>query len=160
MRSLARSLQRREQGRDIERLVADRVGPLGEHLRDELIHLRAVARDQHGARLGLASRTSRNTAAAVAVGYLHVDQDDLECRLLERLGRLAAVVRQADAEAALAEQVPEVCAQVAVVVDDQDQRLAERLVDQPEQRGEVDRLGERPSRPRRRAPPSAVAGPA
>ncbi len=50
-------------------------------------------------------------------------------RVLELLGRLAAVVRQADAEAALAEQVPEVGAEVAVVVDDQDQRLVERLVD-------------------------------
>ena len=78
---------------------------------------------------------------AVAVRDLHIDQDDLERRLLELLGRLAAVVRQADAEPTLAEQVPEVAAEVAVVVDDQDQRLAERLVDQPEELGEVDRLG-------------------
>ena len=35
---------------------------------------------------------------------------------------------QADSEAALAEKVPEVGAEVAVVVDDQDQRLVERLV--------------------------------
>ena len=60
---------------------------------------------------------------------------------LSVLGRLAAVVRDPDAEPTLAEQVPEVGAEVAVVVDDQDQRLAERLVDQPEERGEVDRLG-------------------
>ena len=47
-----------------------------------------------------------------------------------------------NAEPTLAEQVPEVGAEVAVVIDDQDQRLAECLVDQREEHGEVDRLGD------------------
>ena len=75
-------------------------------------------------------------------GDPHVDQDDLERRLLELFGRLVEVVRQADAEAPLAEQVPKVGAQVAVVIDDQDQRLIERLVHPMEQLGEVDGLGD------------------
>src|SRR5262249_6138431 len=89
-----------EQRWDVEGLVADRIGPLGEDPFDELIHLRTIARDQDGAGLRVRRADHLEHRAAVAVGDPHVDQHDLEHGVLELVGRLAAVVRQADAEAA------------------------------------------------------------
>ena len=54
-----------------------------------VVHLGAVAGDQDGPGLRVGLADQPEDGVAVAVGDLHVDQHDLERRLLELLGRLA-----------------------------------------------------------------------
>ncbi len=51
-------------------------------------------------------------------------------------------MRQADAKATVAEQVPEIGTEVVVVVDHQDQGLVEDFLHEPQELAEVDRLGD------------------
>ena len=141
--------QRFQESWDVERFVADRIGPLAQYLPHGLIHLRAVAGDQDRARLRVGVAHQAEHGAAVAVGQFHVDQHDRERTVSQVLRRLTLIVGQADPVAALAEQVPEVGPQVLVVVDHHDQRLTQGLVHQLQELGKIDRLGEHLPRPGR-----------
>ena len=132
-----------EQVRHVERLVADRVGPLGEHLLHGLVHLGAMAgdHDRPGLRVRFAAPAGRHWPPSPSGSFMSIrtTRNDVSAQLL---GRRPLVVGQADAVAALAQQIPEVGAQVGVVVDDQHQRLANGFVDQAQQLGQIDRLGQ------------------
>ena len=80
--------------------------------------------------------------APVAAGQLHVDEDDPEGCVPELLGQPARVMGERHAVAPVAEDLPQVLAQLAVIVHDEDPRLALRPVDQVEQPRQLDRLRE------------------
>lgn len=80
--------------------------------------------------------------AAVAPRQLHVDQHDREGLFGQKACGLGLVVGDGHAVAAVTQQVPEIRTQVGIVIDHQHQRLAQCLIDQAQQMGEIDRLGQ------------------
>ena len=89
---------------------------------------------------GFASRTVSKTTPPSPSGICKsisttLNFDSLSCRRC-----LTTIMGQADAVVALAEEVPKVSAQVAVVVDNQDERLVEGFVHKLQETGELDGL--------------------
>jgi hypothetical protein len=89
--------------------------------------------------VGFASRTRRKTPRPSPFGSFMSISTPYSRQLSICLAASSSWAK-AHADASLAEQIPQVVAQVAVVVHNQHQRLFKGLVDQAQKRGKVDWL--------------------
>ena len=139
--------ERGQQARHVEGFIADGVGPLGDGLAHQKVHLLAPAGDDHRPRMRVGLAHQAQHRAAVPPGQLHVDQHHAEILTGHRASASASSCASTDAIAVLAKQVPQGVAQVVVVIDDHDQRLVKGGFQQTQQEREIDRLGQDLPRP-------------
>lgn len=117
-----------EEPGDVERLVVHGVDALGHQAAHDGTQLVPVSRDQDDPGFGVGLADAVEDLGAVAAGEPEVEQNHAG-RFAQFHNGPGLVVGDADPEAVLAQQVPQVGAEVRIV-EDQHERLPDRVLDQ------------------------------